>query len=316
LKNSFLILFFLFCFLCLPVFSQEPPDAPLLSDSEFFINSFVFNVDGITRPFALINVGEFKEGEEISGLSGLENYIREKTQLLYNQRVLESAAIDYYIGVMRHDGKYPVDLVINVKDSGNFVILPKPQYSSNSGFSIEIGIRHYNFFGTMSPFKVDAGYRRDEQRRNNYLFTLDSGIPFRAFDLNWNFSFVNDFEYRPHLENPLYYKNTTGLYANLPLGKAALTLGVSESVILNEESLFLDGNVHNDINSLHFGPSVGIGRVNWVGNFQDGFFAGIVQSYSYNFHNKDFDKSPWGIYHEISGLTHVFSGFFLGFHHA
>jgi hypothetical protein len=309
LKNSFFILFFLLVFLRTPVFSQE-------EISVFVINSFVFNVDGITRSSALINTGEFKEGEEISGLSGLENYIREKTQMLYNQRVLESAAIDYSIGVIRHDGKYPVDLVINVKDTKNFFILPKPKYSSNSGFSIEIGIQHYNFFGTMSPFKIDLGYRRDEQRRNNYLFTLDSGTPFRAFDLNWNLSFINDFEYRPHLENPLYYKNTTSLHANLPLGRYAATLGVSESVILNEESLFLDGNVHSDINSIHFGPSIGVGRVDWIGNFQNGFYAGIVQSYSYNFHNKEFDKSPWGIYHEISGITHVFSGFFLGSHRA
>jgi len=304
LKNVFFILFFLLVFLRAPVFSQE-------ETSVFIINSFVFNIDGITRPSALINAGKFKEGQEISGLSGIENYIREKTQLLYNQRVLESAAIDYSIGVMRHDGKYPVDLVISVKDTRNFFILPSPKYSSNSGFSIEISIQHYNFFGTMSPFKIDVGYKRDEQKRNNYLFTLDSGVPFRAFDLNWNLSFINDFEYRSHLENPLYYKNTTGLYANLPLGRYAATLGVSQSVILNEENLFLDGNVHNDISSIHFGPEIGFGRVDWIGNFQNGFYASIVQSYSYNFLNKDFNKTPWGIYHEISGITHVFSGFFL-----
>jgi len=312
LKYIFLKVIFLF-FLCFSIFSQESPDAPLLSDSVFFINSFVFNVDGITRPSALINNIGFKEGEEIAGLFSLEKYIQGKTQLLYNQRVLESAAIEYSIGVMRHDGKYPVDLVVNAKDSRNFVILPKPKYSSNSGFSIAIGIQHYNFFGTMSPFKIDVGYRHDEQGRNNYLFSLDSNVPFRAFDLNWNLSFVNDFEYRPHLENPLYYKNTTGLYANLPLGRTVATLGFSESVIINEENLSFDGNTHNDINSIHFGPSVGIGRVDWIGNFQNGLYANIIQSYSYNFHNKEFDKSPWGIYHEISSLAHVFSGFFLGF---
>jgi hypothetical protein len=292
------------------VFSQEKAAAAV--EEIYVINSFVFNIDGITRPPALINAGEFREGGEITGLSNLENYIQEKTQLLYNQRVLESAAIEYSIGVMRHDGKYPVDLVINVKDTKNFFILPSPNYSSNSGFSIEISIQHYNFFGTMSPFKIDAGYRHDEQGHNNYLFSLDSGVSFRAFDLNWNLSSVNDFEYRPHLENPLYYKNTTGLYANLPLGRAVATLGVSESVIINEESLSFDGKIHNDINSIHFGPEIGFGRVDWIGNFQDGLYANIIQSYSYNFHNKNFDKSPWGIYHEISGITHVFSGFFLG----
>jgi len=305
LKNGFFILFFLLVFLRVPVFPQE-------ETSVFIINSFAFNIDGITRPSALINAGEFKEGEEIAGLSGLENYIREKTQLLYNQRVLESAAIEYSTGVMRHDGKYPVDFVINVKDTKNFVILPDPKYSSNSGFSIEIGIQHYNFFGTMSPFKIDAGYRHDEQGRNNYLFSLDSNVPFRAFDFNWNLSFVNDFEYRPHLENPLYYKNTTSLYANLPLGRSAATIGFCESVIINEENLSFDGNIHNGINSIHFGPTIGVGRIDWIGNFQNGLYANIIQSYSYNFFNKEFDKSPWGIYHEISGITHVFSGFFLG----
>jgi hypothetical protein len=225
-----LILFFI---PCLRTFPQE--NLPPGPESIFVINSFVFNVDGQTRHFALINKGNFIKGEEIAGISGLEKYIQDKTQILYNERVLESVSIEHSIGQMREDGKYPVDLVVNVKDSWNIIAIPRPMYSSNSGLDISIKARDYNFLGTMTPLRLDLGYRYDEQGRNFFLFMLDTDIPFTAFGLNWNFIFVNNFEYRPDLELPFYYENTTGLSVQLPVGPTTVTAGFDESLTLNEE---------------------------------------------------------------------------------
>jgi len=233
--------------LCSPLFSQEEEGISVPPDSVFIVNSFVFNIDGYTKTYALINKGDLITGQEITGLSNLEKYVIEKTQLLYNERVLESVSINYSIGNMREDGKYPVDFVINVKDTWNMVAIPRPMYSSNSGFEITIKARDYNFLGTMSPLRIDLGYRYDEEKRNYFLFMLDSNIPFRLFDLNWNFKFVNYFNYRPNMEEPLYYKNITGLSVELPFRTTTITAGFDESVYINEENSDSDRILYGDI---------------------------------------------------------------------
>jgi hypothetical protein len=318
LKKQFFLLFTLVFSLHLPVFSQEEALIESVSaDSVYVINSFVFNIEGITRENILTNLGGFKEGEEITGVFNLERYIQEKTQLLINQRVLESASIDYSIGQVLQDGRYPVDLVINVKDTGNFVILPKPQYSTSYGFSFILGARHYNFLGLMSPFKLDLGYKYDEQGRNNYLLTLEANTPFTARGINWNISFINDFEYRPDLDNPLYYKNTTGLSAVLPLGLNTVTFGIHESIVVNEEIAVSDNTVYSDCHSFDAGYNLGISRIDWIGNFQKGFNVKMNQTYSYNFYANKYDTNRWGIYNEFAGIGHfIVSDFFFFFHPA
>jgi hypothetical protein len=250
-KNQIIFLFLFLAALSASLFSQEdsetlPDDAinesnlpredALSDDSIYVINSFVFNIDGLTRPSALVNKGDLIAGVEITGLSNLEKYVQDKTQLLYNERVLDSVSMEYFIGQLREDGKYPVDLIIYVKDTWNIVVLPRPMYSSNSGWDITIKARDYNFLGTMSPLRLDLGYKYDEEGRSSFLFMLDSNIPFRFLNLNWNFKFVNDFSYRPDVRLPFYYKNTTGLSAEFPLGQTVITAGFNEDLYLNEEN--------------------------------------------------------------------------------
>ena len=109
------------------IIESNSPREVLPDDSIYVINSFVFNIDGYTRPYALINKGDLIAGEEISGLSNLEKYVQDKTQLLYNERVLDSVSMEYFVGQMRENGKYPVDLVVNVKDTWNIVAIPRPK---------------------------------------------------------------------------------------------------------------------------------------------------------------------------------------------
>jgi hypothetical protein len=227
--------------LALPLFSQTPngnshnggsPD----SNEVFVINAFHFTVKGRTRPDALIRAGEFKEGEEIAGWRELGRYIRDKTQLLVNQRVLAKAVIDYSLGELQADGRYPVDLHLTIEDTWNIIALPYPKYDSNTGFELIIKARDYNFFGTMNPLRVDVGYKYDEKGRSALLFEVDSDTPFRAFGYNWNVNFDHIFNYRPDVEEPFYYKNITGLSMELPFKTTTFTFGIEETLNLNEEN--------------------------------------------------------------------------------
>jgi hypothetical protein len=202
----------------------------------FVIRVIDFNITGRTRPFAIIYNGEFKEGEEIRGTANLEKYIRDKTQLLMNQRVLEEAHIDYTLGQAEEDGKIPVNLLITVKDTWNIIAVPYPKYDTNTGFEFIIKARDYNLFGTMNPLRIDLGYKYDENERNSVLFEIDSDTPFKALGYNWNVNFDHFFSYRPDVEAPFYYKNVTGLSMELPFKTTTFTFGFEESITLNEEN--------------------------------------------------------------------------------
>jgi hypothetical protein len=262
MKYKLIILFMLF-FFSFNLYGQENEineetdegTEQLISEEDdtiYVINSFDFNIKGFTRPYALIRKGELYTGTELQGIAALEEYIKDKTQILYNERVLESVSIDYTIAEEREDGKFPVDLTINTKDTWNIVAIPRPRYSTNYGFDLTLKARDYNFLGTMSPLRIDLGYIYDEEGKTSVLFMLDSNIPFRLFDLDWGLKFVHDVLYRHDTEQPYYYKNTTGLYVDIPVGLTTITVGFDETFNVNEENSDIDKPIY--------------------GNFQEGLF--------------------------------------------
>jgi hypothetical protein len=205
-------------------------------DAVYIINSVDFNIKGRTKPFALIRYIELKIGEELEGNEKFQKYLADKTQLLVNQRVLDSSNIEYTIGDKREDGKYPVDLVIYAVDTWNIIALPEPKYSTSSGLNLKLKARDYNFLGTMNPLRLNIGYIYDENSRSSFLLELESDTPFTAFGFNWNFTFNNYFGYRPGVEEPFYYQNIIGLSMQLPVKRTTLTFSFSEYTILNEEN--------------------------------------------------------------------------------
>ena len=225
-------------------------DSGLILDDDllYVIDDFEFDITGRSRPSAIIRRVEFKKGEEIHGRANLEEYVRDKTQLLINERVLkDNAEITYTIGEQRPDGSYPVTLGIKVEDSWNIIALPRPQYSTSSGFDIVIKARDYNFLGTMNPLRIDLGYIYDENYRSSFLLEVDSSIPFRAYGYDWTFKFVNLFNYRPYLEKPFYYRNVTGMSMDMPFEATTFTFGFEESLSLNEENSDSNKDAYGEI---------------------------------------------------------------------
>jgi len=207
-----------------------------LAAQQYFINSFTYEIDGITKEYALNYVTGLYEGEIISDLSALELFIQDKTQILINERVFESVSIEYTIRDILPDGRYPVDLVIYLKDTWNFIALPYPKYDDNSGLSVTLKARNYNFLGTMSVLRLDLGYQYDKNDNTVFSFMLDTGIPFKALGIYWDIDFDHDLLYRADFTLPWYYKNTTGISIELPVDRTTVKIGFVESIILNEEN--------------------------------------------------------------------------------
>jgi hypothetical protein len=178
--------------------------------------------------------GEFVLGEIVNGEKNLEQYIRDKTQLLLNQRVLEEVHIAYTPAGADKNGLIPVDLSVTTVDTRNVIILPEPKYDSNSGFELTFKARDYNFLGTMTPLRLDLGYVYNEKDQQGVLLGIDSDIPFRAFGYNWNLNFDNELNYTEG--TPLYYKNVTGLSLDLPFKMTTVTFGFNQFFLVNEEN--------------------------------------------------------------------------------
>jgi outer membrane protein assembly factor BamA len=203
------------------------------ADTVYVIRIIEFDVDGITRPYALIYHGEFKEGERIIGKDNLDRYLARKQQLLLNERVLEDVRIEYFLGNREEDGALPVTLYVHVKDTWNLIILPYPKYDSNEGFSLTLKARDYNFLGTMSALKMDLGYSQ-ENGDHAIGFSVESGTHFQAGGLNWNLVFNNFFSYT--FEDSLFYQNVTGLSLELPWRFTTFTVGINQYLTINEEN--------------------------------------------------------------------------------
>ena len=222
------------------------PETPAVNEEEmlFVITDFYFEIRGRTREDALIRNIELKRGEKINGKADLEKYIRDKKQMIINQRVLkDNAEISYTIGDQQKDGSYPVIININVEDSWNIIALPRPKYKNDTGFDLTIKARDYNLLGTMNPLRVDLGYiyQNEKQSYNGkqqHTFKLEvySDTPFNAFGYTWNFRFDNLFWYRSDAEQPFFYRNVTGLSMELPFRTTTFTFGFEEFITVNEEN--------------------------------------------------------------------------------
>ncbi|MCL2067629.1 MAG: hypothetical protein FWG99_09215 [Treponema sp.] len=309
-KPHFLLFFLLFIAALFPIQAQQITDTE--EDTLYTIAGFEFDIKGRTRPFVLINAAELKTGEQIRGAENLDLYIREKTQILINQRVLKDNVVitwrEQESPAGEQDASCNIILYINVEDSWNYIFFPYPRYSTSEGFDITINARDMNFLGTMEPLIVNFGYTLNENRRSSFQLDIIPNAPFSAFGFTWNFKFEHNFHYRVEAEEPFFYKNVTGLSIDLPLRRVTFTPGFDEYFLLNEW------------NPERYRDS--------YGDFQNGFymvskpFVNVEIPLGLNvsrFGELTYSPGVWAkFHHEMPGMSlHAFNkGPFLGFDHS
>ncbi|MDR1565975.1 MAG: hypothetical protein LBS48_01670, partial [Treponema sp.] len=101
-------------------------------------------------------------------------------------------------------------------------------WDSNDGFDLTLKARDYNFFGTMTPLRVDLGYQYNTRRETNFNFLIDSDIPFSALGFNWNINFDNRFDYM--WKESLGYTNTSGISMELPWRRSTFTFDLTHEI--------------------------------------------------------------------------------------
>jgi hypothetical protein len=239
---------FITVFAVYPQESEESPaPEPVVAESgpveenssiaaNYVISKINYHVEGWTRPFAIASKVDLREGAEFSGTEALDAYVARKIQDLRNQRVFEAAKcrIEYSMESPGEDGKIPVILDVYVEDSWNIIALPEPKFDSNTGFSLTLKARDYNFLGTMNPLSFDIGYKLATDEKHTYGFLVDADIPFRAAGLDWVFNFDNKLDWT--IGDPLSYRNVTGVSIYVPWKTTAFWFGFNQFLYINEEN--------------------------------------------------------------------------------
>ncbi|WP_304224474.1 hypothetical protein, partial [Gracilinema caldarium] len=155
--------------------------------------------------------------------------------------VLEDAQLEYTLGEPDTDGRIPVYLAVRTTDTWNIIALPYFKYDSSKGLEISAKARDYNFFGTMQPLRVDVGYVIEREPLINQAFDhgaffleIDSNLPFKALNLDWNFDFDHYLSYTS--QYGFEYLNETGLSLSFPIKNTTLMFSAYQGVSINEEN--------------------------------------------------------------------------------
>lgn len=297
-----------------------------------------YRINGRTTVTALDRELKIRRGERFAGLQALEKYVDEKRRELSNMRTLDVSAseIVYTLGAEEKAGENPPEIPVYIElvvtDTRNLLILPEPKYDSNSGFTLSLKARDYNFLGTLSPLKLDLIWGGDEEGESMAGFLVNSDIPFRALGLDWNFDFDHDFRY--YFDAPVYYKNVTGLSVDLPVRSTVFTFGFEQGLVIHEKDrdakndggyhsgyayskLYADWEIPTGIEAGNFGPlryTPGIyGNLNYrpggdLGDYRRGPNAGFM-------HNLGFGRIDWRENFRQGLKAQVFNGNDYNFFH-
>lgn len=163
------------------------------------INTVDYDISGITREYALSQKVPVDTATVFKDYPSFEKYINDLKQLLNNQRVFQSTDVEMTFLDASAEGVIPVNLTIIAEDTLNIVAVPYPAYNSNTGLTLKIKVKDYNFFGSMEEMNFDLNYQAkgsdQEALTHVYGINFDFEVPFKIVNLpaSWNSSF--SFEY-------------------------------------------------------------------------------------------------------------------------
>lgn len=148
-----------------------------------------YDLDGRAKEYSLNKKLDIRRDTIFQTEEELKLYIDFVTQKVSDQRVLENTNVSYQLGALNEQGIIPVTLMIAADETWNILPVPYPKYNSNSGFSLKLKVKDYNFLGTMEPLNFDLEFYQEDEGTTNVLgLGIDFSIPFQlgVLDAQWN----------------------------------------------------------------------------------------------------------------------------------
>ncbi len=222
--------YFLFLFLLLSLlFTLSAGE-----EETWTIRNVSYIIDGKTREDVLSHYLNIKTGKIFSTKAELEVYLKDKIQLIKNQRTLAGGDIESkYESDPENPGGYFVDIQVNVKDTWNYILLPYAKFDSNKGFLVSLRGRNYNFLGGMGELSGNLDYLLTTSVKSEYSLNGGFTLPFYIWDYNWKFSFDEDVTISSDTQIKAYTK--AGISVDIPLDNLTWQASLDQYYYLNQD---------------------------------------------------------------------------------
>jgi hypothetical protein len=172
------------------LFSQDAGEA----QGPFIIASVGFQVQGRTLASALRSKLEAEGpvvGRSFPDRASLDAFVADRKQVLLNNRVLASVEPSLEITPSEGGGS-DVAISFAIVDTQNLIALPEPKYDSNTGLTLYLKGRDYDFLGSMQTLDLDLSYVSEAADNRYFEIATDFFLPFRALGADWNFGYLED----------------------------------------------------------------------------------------------------------------------------
>jgi hypothetical protein len=171
--------------------------AAMAQEGPIILKDVDFQVKGRTLGFVLRQKLEADGpilGKSFPDLDSFEAFVADRRQVLLNNRVLASVEASYDLTPNAEGGN---DAVIHfaVADTWNLIALPQPKYDSNTGLTLYVKGRDYNFAGSMQTLTLDLSYVSDTASNKSMEVSTGFTLPFRAMSLEWTLGLSQDLQY-------------------------------------------------------------------------------------------------------------------------
>lgn len=294
---------------------------------KYKIGEIKYNPTGITKVSALKRSVEISTDKLFDSREELEKYSDNIIQQLNNKRLFDEITKEATENPANEDGIVLVDYVITVSDSKNFLIFPKPNYSSNSGAELKIKMKDSNFLGFMNTLNFDL---------NSEFGTSSDPTDFSKVTLGVNFDYVypfsigitqnnwsNDFGFSWMIGDVPEFSYSTGITMGIPFGSNMLQARVIQSIrrendyqAAGDELFFTEAaglylpltlGYIGDIIPLRYTPSISV-NYNWdLNGIKHSSLVGPVidisqnlSMYAVNWHGNFRDGYSFSAEHNIS----------------
>ncbi len=200
----------------------------------YVIESVDFYSDGRTLEYQLSQKADIEAGLHFQDRTALDAFLADRTQVLLNERVLQTVLINAEEGTPLPDGRIPVTVYVSTKDTWNIIALPYFRYDSNTGLLLSGRARDYNFLGSMEALRLNLNLEQDTGGSVFWGADADFSFPFPAFGLDWNWALEGDFSL-PDDGGPAMASTGTALQAALPFGPGNLEFELSQTALFNQQ---------------------------------------------------------------------------------
>jgi hypothetical protein len=247
------------------------------------IGDVQYRIDGRTTEQALSRTLKIDTTREFTSPEELASYVQLLRGQLSSCRAFDETEIAGTLSSPDGNGTVTDKLVISVHDTKNTIIVPYPSFSSNTGLSVKLKLKDYNFVGSLAPLSASLYYAPDDD-------TFDA-VPDKRiggdvslvmpFSLGTKDAFITtsaDAAYALNRNNVLFSTGTQFEYYPVTFG--ALNWGPYASVTGGRNDAYEAGGYEV---ATAAGQKLIAQNVFWNGNFRSGYAVSLIQTFNYDF---------------------------------